>query len=112
MKIIKTKEISGVGIAHNPEIMKKVFVENGEVPALTTFASATFKPGQSVEEHQHETMYEIFYITEGSARFTILDNATDVHAGDCIIIEPGEMHLMENPTDNDVTWLYFGIAID
>jgi hypothetical protein len=33
-----------------------------------------------------------------------------VLAGDCITIEQGEYHSMNNPYLEDVTWIYFGIA--
>ena len=32
--------------------------------------------------------------------------------GDCITIEQGEDHSMNNPFLEDVTWVYFGIATD
>ena len=110
MNIVHTKELPEVGVSHNPDIKKKVFIGKGEIPNLMMFGEATFKPGQSVDTHSHDTMYEVFHIQSGTAVFVVNDNRMEVIAGDCITIEPGEKHRQMNESDQDVTWLYFGIA--
>ncbi len=112
MKRIHLDDLKEVGISHNKDIKKKVFLENGLIPKLTTFAMATFKPGQKVETHKHETMFEIFYIQSGRAEFVIQGEKLLVQEGDCVVVEPGEEHSQENPNKEDVTWLYFGVATD
>jgi len=76
------------------------------------YGTAVFKSGQKVEIHKHDIMYEIFYIQTGRAIFTISDKNYEVTPGNCITIEPGELHGQYNPYDIDVTWTYFGIATD
>jgi quercetin dioxygenase-like cupin family protein len=71
MKLIKLEDIPLVGVSHNPDIKKKVILEKGYIPQLMTFGQATFLPGQSVEEHSHETMFEVFYIQSGKADFVV-----------------------------------------
>ena len=44
--------------------------------------------------------------------FTFKVNKIEVNKGDCITIAPGEIHWQSNPFQEDVTWLYFGIATD
>jgi quercetin dioxygenase-like cupin family protein len=110
MKIIKTETLSLLGVSHHPEILKKVFVEKGTISHLMMFGEATFKPGDAVDLHAHETMTEIFYITTGKAIFEIEGNVTEVEKGDCVVIEAGEKHLQKNESDSDVVWLYFGIS--
>lgn len=67
-----------------------------------TFGEATFKPGQSVPTHCHETMTEVFYIQSGKAIFSIEGVDTEVVEGDCITINAKEMHAQSNPFDRDV----------
>ena len=110
MKIIKTENLPLVGISHNPEILKKVFIEKGIISHLMNFGEATFKSGDAVDLHSHETMTEIFYITSGKAIFEIKGSMSEVEKGDCIIIEAGEKHLQKNISDSNVTWIYFGIS--
>ena len=112
MKLIKTENLPLVGVSHNPEIMKKVFIEKGTVPSLMTFGEATFKPGDAVDLHVHETMTEIFYITSGKAIFEIEGSVSEIEKGDCIVIEAGEKHLQKNESQDNVVWLYFGVSND
>jgi len=112
MKIVKTKELPEIGVSHNADIKKKVFISRNEIPQLMMFGSAVFKPQQSVETHKHDTMFEVFYITSGKAEFIINSQPHVVGAGDCITIEPGELHSQSNPFKEELHWTYFGIAID
>jgi quercetin dioxygenase-like cupin family protein len=97
---------------HQGNILKKVFLEKGEIPNLMMFSTATFKPKQEVETHKHDTMFEVFYIQSGKAEFIINNHKHIVKAGTCITIAPGELHSQSNPFEENVTWLYFGIATD
>lgn len=110
MKLTKTKFLPEIGVSHNEDIKKKVFIEKGIIPHLMMFGSATFLPGQSVETHKHDSMNEIFYIKTGKADFVIDDKKITLVSGDCITIEQGEYHSMSNPYSKKTTWIYFGIA--
>ncbi|MCL7764157.1 cupin domain-containing protein [Polaribacter sp. Z014] len=112
MKLVHTNTLPEIGTSHDEDVKKKVFIEKGIVPQLMMFGSATFTPGQSVETHKHNTMYEVFYIQSGKAEFIVNDQKMIVVPGDCITIEQGEFHSMSNPFSENVTWLYFGIATD
>ncbi|KGK32276.1 cupin domain-containing protein [Cellulophaga sp. HaHa_2_95] len=112
MKLTKTTVLPELGVSHDAEIKKKVFIGKGEIPQLMMYGSAVFTPGQSVELHQHDTMFEVFYIQSGKAEFIVNSDKFTVEKGDCITIEPGELHAQNNPFDENVTWTYFGIATD
>jgi len=112
MKLLKLDELPEVGISHNPDIKKKVILDKGYIPRLMTFGQATIKPGQSVEEHKHDTMYEVFYIQSGTADFIVNGEKIVVREGEVISLEPHELHSQNNPYPKSVTWLYFGIATD
>lgn len=62
MKIIDWETLPELGVSHDPNIKKKTLIGAGEIPKLMMFSTAIFKPGQSVETHKHDTMYEVFYI--------------------------------------------------
>ncbi len=112
MKKVNISDIQEVGVSHNHDIMKKVLIDKGEIPQLMTFGQAIFKPGQSVDEHKHETMFEVFLIESGKAIFVVKGEKVELETGDCLTIEPNELHSQSNPYDEDVRWLYFGIATD
>jgi len=112
MKLVRTSQTPEVGLSHNEDIKKKVFLEKGYIPQLMNFSSATFKPGQAVESHSHPTLFEVFYLLSGRAEFVVNQEKITLNAGDCITIEPGEEHSQHNPYNEDVVWIYFGIATD
>lgn len=112
MKLVHTNALPELGVSHNAEIKKKVFIEKGEVPNIMMFGSAVFKPGQFVELHKHDTMYEVFYIQKGKIDFVINGETKTLVTGDCITIEQGELHSQHNNYSEDVEWIYFGVATD
>ncbi|MFC1649246.1 cupin domain-containing protein [Patescibacteria group bacterium] len=110
MKNRNLNKLNWKAVSHNPEIKKKVILENGEIPRITTFGKAVFKPGQSVEEHKHPTMYEVFLITCGKAKLFVSGEEMIVTKDDCVVVEPNEIHSQSNPYNKDVVWIYFGVA--
>lgn len=76
------------------------------------FGTAVFKPGQHVELHKHDTMFEVFYTQKGKAIFNVNGKDHELKEGNCITIAPGELHGQSNPFNEDVSWAYFGIATD
>lgn len=112
MKLVKSNQLSEVGVSHDPSIKKKVIIGDNEIPQLKMFSTVTFRTGQFVERHRHASMYEVFYIQQGKAEFCVNEVTFTVEEGDCITIEQGEFHSMSNPFQEEVTWLYFGIATD
>lgn len=112
MKIVDWNELPDLGVSHDPSIKKRTLIDRGEIPQLMMYGTAVFKPGQKVELHKHDTMFEVFHIQTGKAIFTISGEVHEVGPGNCITIAPGEIHGQSNPFDIDVTWTYFGIATD
>ena len=112
MKIVDWNALPDLGVSHNPEIKKRTLINRGEIPQLMMYGTAVFKPSQQVELHHHDTMYEVFHIQTGKAIFTISGKEYEVGPGNCITIEPGEIHGQSNPFSIDATWTYFGIATD
>lgn len=109
MKVISIKDVPLVGVSHNKEIKKQVILEKGYVPNLNTFGKAYLKPGQSVGQHVHENIFEIFYVLSGKAIFEVEGIQYEITPDQCISIEPGENHDMSNPFNEDVAWIYFAI---
>ena len=112
MKLVKTKLLPELGVSHNEDIKKKVFLGNNIVPQLMMFGSAIFKPGQFVERHKHDSMYEVFFIQYGKVDFVVDGVKHTLESGDCMTIEQGEWHEQINCYDENVSWLYFGVATD
>lgn len=92
MKIADLDAVTPEGVSHDPSILKRVLMRRGDVPHVMQVARATFSPGQVARAHAHPDMWEIF-ICESGAGSAIVDGETvELHAGRCIIVEPGESH--------------------
>lgn len=61
-------------INHEPYTnTKKVFLRKGELPPLTQISVADFLEGTYFEDHDHEDMFEMFYVLSGHGRFAITE---------------------------------------
>jgi mannose-6-phosphate isomerase-like protein (cupin superfamily) len=109
MKIASLQNISPVSVSHNPEILKKVLIKNGEVPNITQFSRAIIKPGQVASSHIHVDIYEVFLTESGNGEMKIEDEVVAIGPGICITIEPGEAHEVLNNGDGDLVILTLGI---
>ena len=111
MHIYHGDDIPEEGVSHNPEIRKRVMVRKGVVPGLTNFSQSVFTPGQVCDAHAHPDMYEVYLVESGRGLIVIDGQQVPVRAGDCVVVEPGELHSMGNPDETDELRLtYFGIV--
>lgn len=109
MKYTSLDLIPKTEVSHNPEIKKKVLINNGEIPHITQLARVTLTPGQTANSHEHLDMYEIFNTEKGRGKMTINKNEYLLSAGVCIIIEPGEEHELVNNSKDDLILTILGI---
>lgn len=90
---------------------KQVLLRDGILPAVTQVAVATFPDLIETELHNHPTMYEVYFVLEGSALYTIGDQCYEVSAGDFFIVPPGVTH-NQKITVTPHRIFYWGIATD
>lgn len=77
---------------------------------LTNFSQSVIKPGQFCPAHVHPDMWEVYLVQYGEGTITIEGNDLEVKQGDCVIVDPGEKHSMQNRGKTDDLHLtYFGI---
>ena len=62
-------------------------------------------PGQSQKVHTHDGSDKIYYVTEGTARFTIAGEERDLGPGNAVIARAGEEHGVRNGTTDNVMLL-------
>ena len=96
-------------VYNHPEIKKQMMISSGEFPNIMSFGKAVFKPKQKTDPHLHESMDEIFFIISGKGLFHTNKESINVEKDDCISIPSGETHWQENPFEEDLELLYFGI---
>ncbi len=62
-------------------------------------------PGQSQKVHAHEGLDKIYYVLEGTARFTIGEEEQDLGAGHAVIARAGHPHGVRNDTRENLVLL-------
>jgi quercetin dioxygenase-like cupin family protein len=109
MKKVSLDALPSVAISHTPDIHKKVMLGPGAAPGLTNFSQAILRQGHVAPGHVHEDMYEVFFVRRGAARVLVEGEVFDLESGACLMIEPGELHEVSNPHEEDLVLLYFGL---
>jgi quercetin dioxygenase-like cupin family protein len=88
---------------------KQVLASSGVLPGVTQVAVATFPECIETELHSHPTMYEVYFVLEGRATYTIGDTLYDVGPGDFFIVQPGVVH-NQKVTSAPHRIFYWGLA--
>ena len=110
---MKYRTLADLGVqntSHHSAVLKKVFVQNGEIPHLTNFSQAVFKPGDSVPEHSHQDMYEVFLVESGEGQIGINEKLFELKPGVCVVVEPKEKHSLVCTGAENLVLTYFGIV--
>lgn len=98
-------------VSHNPEIKKKVMLRFGDLPHLTNFSQARFAPGQTASAHAHQDMCEVFFVQSGAGVIRINGQEYPLLPGNCVAIEPGEVHEVINNGATELLLTYFGLRV-
>jgi mannose-6-phosphate isomerase-like protein (cupin superfamily) len=109
MKITSLEKIKEEPVSHSPKIKKRVLVKKGEMPHLTNFSQAYYKPGQIASEHTHEDVFEAFLVEQGTGLIKVNGKVNKLKKGDCVLVEPGEAHEIINTGSEVLILTYFGI---
>ena len=62
-------------------------------------------PGQAQRVHAHEGSDKVYYVLEGTGRFTIGDEEEDLKAGHAVIARAGVPHGVRNETAEELVLL-------
>jgi quercetin dioxygenase-like cupin family protein len=99
-------------VSHNPEIKKQVMLRFGDLPHLTNFSQARFAPGQTASAHAHQDMCEVFFVQAGAGIIRIDGQEYPLLPGNCVAIEPGEVHEVINNSTDELVLTYFGLRVE
>ena len=94
-------------------IRKKQLIQPFAIPNLSGFSVATLEAGQTVSQHEHESMHEIFYVVSGQAVFTVDGIDHLASPGTMVHLAPHEKHhiLAQESPDGSLVMAYFGVTI-
>lgn len=106
MKIVAIGDLPEEGVSHDPQLLKKVMIRNGEVPHVKQFARLRMAAGDVAHAHAHAAEYEIIYVEAGEGIVRVNGRAARIGAGTCVVFELREMHEIVNPGPGDLVLVY------
>lgn len=115
-RFIRGHDLPWVPASHenpqDPGVLKRVGLAKGELPTGTIpmVNWARLPVGRSFAPHYHEDMTEVFLFTAGTVAVTVGGSVTEVTAGDAVVIEPHEVHMMKNIGEGEATYIAFGVS--
>jgi mannose-6-phosphate isomerase-like protein (cupin superfamily) len=62
-------------------------------------------PGQSQKVHAHEGSDKVYYVIQGTGRFTVGEEEQDLGEGNAVIARAGENHGVRNETQENLVIL-------
>lgn len=62
-------------------------------------------PGQAQKVHAHDSSDKIYYVLEGSGRFTVGEEERDLGAGHAVIARAGDPHGVRNESNENLVLL-------
>ena len=116
MKIIRGDDLEFLPASHedpnDPGCLKRVLATKADLlDGRVQMVNWSKLPiGKSFQLHYHEDMQEVFVLIDGKVSMQVDGNEVSLSGGDCILVEPREVHNMTNCCDHDVHYLVFGIS--
>jgi quercetin dioxygenase-like cupin family protein len=110
LKFAKLADLPDQSVSHNPQIIKKVMLRQGDLPHLMYFSQARFAPGQQAAAHSHADMSEVFLVEAGEGVIRVDGKPYPLQVGTCVTVEPGEQHELLNTGNVDLVLTYFGLV--
>lgn len=96
----------------NPGVLKRVIAvqKNFQAGHVQMLNWAQLPIASSFRPHYHEDMQEVFVLLSGIVRMNCGDTAVIMRPGDTVIVNPMEIHQMENTGDVVAEYIVFGIS--
>lgn len=91
----------------NQVLLTKANVQPGQMQMLNW---ATLPGSASFQPHYHEDMQEIFLILHGQVQMRVDHQIVELSDGDCVVIQPREVHQMTNLSSQEAEYIVLGIS--
>ena len=72
---------------------------------LHSLAQVVIPPGKTSPAHYHRVAEETYYVLRGEGRMEIEGKVFHLRPGQALLIEPGEVHRISNPGEEDFEFL-------
>ena len=118
MHLVRGSQIKFIPASHedqnDPGVLKRVLATNADLirGQIMMVNWALLPVGKSFQAHYHEDMQEVFIVLNGTVTMTVNKQDHDLAKGDAIVIDPREVHKMQNKCEQDVEYIVFGVSTE
>ena len=106
MKLFSLRDTPYTPISHDPALKKQILVPDKVLPGIWHISHIILPTGSRVVKHEHRDASEVFYCIKGNVKFRINGKAIALMGGQCLVVEPGEPHSIED-TPAETELVYF-----
>ncbi len=87
---------------------KKVFLSPSDLSSAgNVIQEIKIKAGETAAEHYHKKQTEVFYFLNGNGYWVINGVEQRFTAGDVLVVEPNDKHIVVNNTQEDYLYVAF-----
>lgn len=105
MKLLRLENAAETPVSHSPSVKKRVLTKD-PISCVMHLSHVVLGPGDSAFAHSHKDGFEVFYCASGEAVFRVNGREVPLRDGDCLVVEPGDLHEI-TPVRNKVELFYF-----
>jgi len=116
MKIVRFNSLDFIPASHedpkDPGCLKKVILVRDDLPKgiIQMINWSKLPKGKSFSSHYHEKMIEVFIMMSGKVKIKVDADEDILEKGDLVVVLEGQVHQMENISDEDVDYIAMGIV--
>lgn len=111
-RVIELSKLNEEQTSHGGTL-KSVFLHNEEMRnSLTQIALSALKQGESIPRHNHPTMDEYFFILSGEGIYKFEGTEVILRPNMLIEISANTEHELISTGENELRFLYWGVATE
>jgi mannose-6-phosphate isomerase-like protein (cupin superfamily) len=99
--VVETRTVSDALAFSEEKMMKNALFDSQHL----FYDAYCLLPGQSQKVHAHQGSDKVYYVLQGTGRFTVAEEERDLGAGNAVIARAGDPHGVRNETQDDLVIL-------
>jgi len=106
MKIRNAEKVASVPVDCQGarRVEKRVLIGPAEGAPTFNMRQFTLGPGGHTPRHRHDWEHEVFVLS-GTGKVSAAEAETDITAGDCVFVQPNELHQFKNTGQGELKLL-------
>lgn len=106
--MVRKIELDETGWVNGRGYRKQVVADTAVLASPGAFVQVVeMAPGETIPDHSHQTSREFYVVLNGRCRLIVNGQSYRLEAGDMLLLEPGDVHRLQNNGDEPFRLLVF-----